>query len=603
MGGAKCARCGTVSALEIKVCPRCGASLGGSSERPRVPRAPPQQAPRRAPAEPPFTAASPDDTVTEDEQHRRPAPAPRAPPSVRRPAGEGSQASLSGSRDSLIGQKLQEYVIEGRLGVGGMGVVYRAVHPLIGKRVAIKVLRPDVAPDPRDIDRLLEEARVVSAIHHRGIINIFGAGTLEDGRHYLIMDLLEGESLEQLMSREGQLPPGDAVLILEQTLSALAAAHEAGVVHRDLKPANVFLVKEGAETYVKLLDFGLARRTSQHVTRIAGTPDYISPEHARGRPAGPPADLYGFGVLCFHVLTGQLPFIGTTPMEVMEQHVHRAPPVPHEVNPAIPRALSQLILALLAKEPGDRPDAPQVKADLRAATKQLRTAPTMLSLASVPAVAERPEQQTQREARLVRDARVADLKRRVSRRWPALVGVAVGLWAVAVAAYVLWPTHPAPVAVRRPREQAPRAEVLRPPELPAEAPAGAAPSGPEAVAPPVAALEPSAAPSASTSASTSASVAAAAAVRPDEDAGPAPDEDFNAVLDDVRKGELLRQKDIFHQIEVVEADMKLDANLRLLLREKTALTRRTCETFQTLNQWNNCDDQVSDLIETYKRNR
>lgn len=336
-------------------------------------------------------------------------------------------------------------MLESRLGVGGMGVVYKAVQPMIGKHVAIKVLRPDVVPDPRDLDRLLEEARVVAAIKHRGIINIFGAGTLEDGRQYLIMELLEGESLEQLMAREGQVAAGDAVAILEQTLSALAAAHAAGIVHRDLKPANVFLVKEGPQVYVKLLDFGLARRTSQNVTRIAGTPDYISPEHARGRPAGPPADLYAFGVLCFHVLTGQLPFSGNTPMEVMEKHVHQPPPIPKDLNPAIPRAMSELILKLLAKEPGERPDAAQVRADLRAATKQLRAAMTMMSMDAIPQVDEAPEVEARREAHLNRQANVAHLKRAVTRRWPFVVGGLVVVWLVGVTVYVLWPT---PVATR-----------------------------------------------------------------------------------------------------------------------------------------------------------
>ncbi|MBL8923063.1 MAG: protein kinase [Myxococcaceae bacterium] len=371
---------------------------------------------------------------------------PRPPP---------SPPSLSSGRDSLVGQKLQEYIIKERIGVGGMGVVYKAVQSLINKEVAIKVLRSDVVTDPRDVDRMLDEARIINSIKHRGIINIFGAGTLEDGRHYLIMELLEGESLEQLMQREGTVTSGDAVLILEEVLSALAAAHAAGVVHRDLKPANVFLVKEGNKVYVKLLDFGLARRQQQNVTRIAGTPDYISPEHARGRPAGPPADLYAFGVMCFHMLTGKLPFTGNTPMEVMEKHVHHEPPVPHEVNPAIPKALSELILKLLAKDPGARPDANQVKADLRAATKQMRNAATMMSLMSIEPVvggapaaakgtkgaeksAEKSEAERARE--LAVKAQVEDVKRQVKKRWPLVVGGVIGVWLVGVLAYALWPS-------------------------------------------------------------------------------------------------------------------------------------------------------------------
>jgi serine/threonine-protein kinase len=284
---------------------------------------------------------------------------------------------------------------------------------------------------------------------HRGIINIFGAGTLDDGRHYLIMELLEGESLEQLMQREGTVNAGDAVIILEEVLSALAAAHAAGVVHRDLKPANVFLVKEGNKVYVKLLDFGLARRQQQNVTRIAGTPDYISPEHARGRPAGPPADLYAFGIMCFHMLTGKLPFTGNTPMEVMEKHVHHEPPVPHEVNPAIPKALSELILKLLGKDPGARPDALQVKADLRAATKQLRNAATMMSLMSIEAVGDAPasrgkgdKSEAERARELAVQAQVQDVKRQVKKRWPLVVGGFIGVWLLAVLVYALWPSGP-----------------------------------------------------------------------------------------------------------------------------------------------------------------
>ncbi|MBL8937396.1 MAG: serine/threonine protein kinase [Archangium sp.] len=365
------------------------------------------------------------------------------------PASPPSMLSASG-RDTLIGQKLQEYIIKERIGVGGMGVVYRAVQALINKEVAIKVLRSDVVTDPRDVDRMLDEARIINSIKHRGIINIFGAGTLDDGRHYLIMELLEGESLEQMMQREGTINAGDAVLILEEVLSALAAAHAAGVVHRDLKPANVFLVKEGNKVYVKLLDFGLARRQQQNVTRIAGTPDYISPEHARGRPAGPPADLYAFGIMCFHMLTGKLPFTGNTPMEVMEKHVHHEPPVPHEVNPAIPKALSELILKLLGKEPGARPDANQVKADLRAATKQLRNAATMMSLMSIEPVVGGPakgdkkgdKKEDERARELAVKAQVEDVKRQVKKRWPLVVGGFIGVWLLAVLIYAVWPSGP-----------------------------------------------------------------------------------------------------------------------------------------------------------------
>jgi serine/threonine-protein kinase len=505
--------------------------------------------------------------------------------------------SGTSGRDLLIGRKLQEYVLESRLGVGGMGVVYKAVQPMIGKYVAIKVLRPDVVQDPRDMDRLLEEARVVSSIKNRGIINIFGAGTLEDGRHYLIMELLEGESVEQLMNREGRVPPGDAVIILEQTLSALAAAHEAGIVHRDLKPANIFLVREANQMYVKLLDFGLARRKNENVTRIAGTPDYISPEHARGRPAGPPADLYAFGVLCFHMLTGQLPFIGTTPMEVMEKHVHSPPPVPHEVNKDIPKALSELILKLLEKEPGNRPDATQVKADLRAATRQMRNAATMMSMMVIdPVVGPPPKVSDEKRAKeLTRGAQVADLKRKVTRRWPLVVGGVVAVWLVGVLGYAFWPTtHAPPPVLKHPRDPVPTVAVKDPvpdPDLtpirPVRDPVKVDPNPViEPVRkPPEVAAEPD----------------AAAPVAGEEDAGTA-EEDLNVPLDDVRLGELRRARGIDDKLEEVERSMKLVPKLSSILKQLASDTRKTCSSAQSMRDFYNCEDQVNDLYSTYQKN-
>jgi len=493
--GVMCPKCGTVNSNEVRACTSCGTSLAVAGDKRtslskaatpavgrskqalsgtrrtgevRVPRS--DDAARTEQGEDPAKTAAEEGLSDTVEREPTPPPRPKATrqsmanvAAVQEGGGRRSNAAMkamprppasppsmsSAARDSLIGQKLQEYVIKERIGVGGMGVVYRAVQTLIGKEVAIKVLRSDVVTDPRDVDRMLDEARIINSIKHRGIINIFGAGTLDDGRHYLIMELLEGESLEQLMQREGKVAAGDAVLILEEVLSALGAAHSAGVVHRDLKPANIFLVKEGNKVYVKLLDFGLARRQQQNVTRIAGTPDYISPEHARGRPAGPPADLYGFGILCFHMLTGKLPFTGNTPMEVMEKHVHHEPPVPHEVTPAIPKALSELILKLLAKDPGSRPDANQVKADLRAATKQLRNASTMMSLMSIEPVAtdaspavKGQKSEDERARELAVKAQVQDVKRQVKKRWPLMVGGFVGVWLLGVLIYALWPSGP-----------------------------------------------------------------------------------------------------------------------------------------------------------------
>lgn len=617
-----CPTCGTASPTSTKVCSQCGTSLdldGGATSRSRALSGTTKRPPLRKATGGSLASVK---TLSEEDDEgpeARPTvkaapvkgPVPKPAPAARRnpprATGEKELSSASGVsggvRDKLLGVSLQEYVIEQKLGTGGMGVVYKATHKLIGKSVAIKVLRADIVQDPRDMDRLLDEARIISAIKHRGIINIFGAGTTDDGRHYLIMELLEGESLEQLMQREGKVPAGDAVVILEQVLSALSAAHEAGVVHRDLKPANVFLVKEGNLFYVKLLDFGLARRSQQNVTRIAGTPDYISPEHARGRPAGPPADLYAFGVLCFHMLTGQLPFIGTTPMEVMEKHVHSAPPVPHEVNKEIPKALSELILKLLAKDPGERPDAAHVKADLRAATKQMRNASTMMSMMAVEAVSDKPPppEDKKRAQKLALEAQVADVKRKAVRRWPLIAGGIGVVWLLGVGAYVLWPSAPPeppptpPVKKPLKTDPPPVAKV----DLPKTDTPPATDPGPKVDPTPVAKVDnPEVTPTTDPTNVTPIGDEPDAAT---EDPG-TPQEDPNTEIDDVRLGELKRGKRIDERLDEIDSSMKQNRELREMLQIGVKRAREKCDKARTLGDFYDCDDEVTKQYNRYLKN-
>ncbi|MHB8877246.1 MAG: serine/threonine-protein kinase, partial [Myxococcaceae bacterium] len=189
-------------------------------------------------------------------------------------------------RDPLVGAMLDQYRVTGRIGEGGMGVVYRAVQPLIGKEVAVKVLKPHVAEDPDAVKRLLEEARAVNAIRHRGIIDIFGFGQLDSGQQYVVMELLQGQPLDEFILERGRLPPAEVALILDEVLSALGAAHDSGVIHRDLKPNNIFLVSvPGAPRFAKLLDFGLVKRSGAagdaaktRINTTVGTPEYIAPE-------------------------------------------------------------------------------------------------------------------------------------------------------------------------------------------------------------------------------------------------------------------------------------------------------------------------------------
>ena len=451
-------------------------------------------APTLAKEPPGKTGSTPRRTVNSNPAARAlgPIPAANAPVPRRSGALANHQAAVAAAaaappparKDPMTGEKLGAYIVEEKIGTGGMGVVYKARQPQIGSTVAIKILRGDVIADKRDMERLLDEARVVNAIKHRGIINIFGAGELSDGRQYLVMEYLDGETLEKRLERVGKLSAAEAIPILDEVLAALAAAHSTGIVHRDLKPANIFLVKQSdGPDLIKLLDFGLARRQMQEVSRIAGTPDYISPEHARGRPAGPPADLYGFGILAFHLLTGQLPFKGNTPMEMMEQHVHSPPPVPAEVNPSIPPAMSGLILALLAKDPAKRPDADRAKLDLKAAGRQLQA---QLELA------ESPDGATPKEGRpamtalnsaeldprlkaLARKADLAKFLRTLARNWPwVLAGIGL-LWILGVVIWMLAtpavpvPHAPIPIPIKKAPPPAAPVKVEPPPAEPARA--------------------------------------------------------------------------------------------------------------------------------------
>lgn len=267
-------------------------------------------------------------------------------------------------RDPLIGRQLGEYVAQRRIGAGGMGLVYEAVHPLIGKRAAVKILRPEMAEDPEQMARLLSEARAVASIHHRAVVGIFGFGELPDGRHYMVMEYLEGEPLDAYLQREGKLPLDEVLSLLDEVLAGLAAAHGVGVIHRDLKPSNVFLRAQPDGSHeLKVLDFGLAKQASRpndttpqtNAHRVLGTPDYMAPEQARGRDVGPRTDLYALGVMAFEMATGRRPFVGESLVELLLQHANEPPPRPSSLEPSLPAGFDELVLALLSKRPEDRP--------------------------------------------------------------------------------------------------------------------------------------------------------------------------------------------------------------------------------------------------------
>ncbi|MCP3105522.1 serine/threonine protein kinase, partial [Myxococcus sp. K15C18031901] len=322
-------------------------------------------------------------------------PAAPSPPATSEPkvvVHSSLDAGAEATRDPLIGLKLGEYELRSRVGVGGMGLVYEGIQPLIGKRVAVKVLRPELAHSTEQVERLLAEARAVNAIRHRGIIDIFGFGQVPDGRQYIVMEFLEGQALDAVLAEKVRLPVPEALSILDEVLAALAAAHGAGVVHRDLKPSNIFLVRQpDGSRYVKVLDFGLAKRgqgptgrTAQTRTdMVVGTPEYMAPEQARGQEVGPMTDLYALGVVSFEIVTGRLPFTGSSPVDLLMKHVEARPPRPSEFVPDLPPALDAFILQMLTKDPETRPnkadDLRQQLTKLRRSLRATRSNPSALA--------------------------------------------------------------------------------------------------------------------------------------------------------------------------------------------------------------------------------
>lgn len=266
-----------------------------------------------------------------------------------------------------IGTKAGHWRVEAELGRGGMGAVYAVVHDEIGKRAALKLMhRRLLTPGVQHADRMLVEARVVNLCRHPNIVDIFDTGALPDGRPYIVMERLDGIPLST-RADEGKVLTDRAIEILLQTADALITAHDAGIVHRDLKLDNIFLVDHSEDTTprVKLLDWGIAKEIASDVHQtiegqLVGTPQYLSPEQARGATVSAQTDVYSLGVVAWELLLEQLPFEAETAAEVMVMHLRATPPVPSEIWPDIPGELEDLLLAMLEKDPGHRPTMREV---------------------------------------------------------------------------------------------------------------------------------------------------------------------------------------------------------------------------------------------------
>ncbi len=282
-----------------------------------------------------------------------------------------SEDAVSGAPPSSIylppGTLVGEFRVEQLLGEGGMATVYAATHTVIGKKAAVKVMSHRLCADPGAVERFVSEARAVNQIGHPNIVDAFAFGKLEDGRSYMVMEWLQGMTLQQRLE-EGSLPFVDSLDLLLQICDALEAAHEKGIIHRDLKPDNIFLTTvRGRRTVVKLLDFGIAKLTSTEFTQtktktglFVGTPTHISPEQARAKNVDARTDIYALGVTAYQMLLGRLPFDADNAIDLVTLHLVEPPPPPRSIWPDVPEAIEMLLCALLEKDMEKRPTLHEV---------------------------------------------------------------------------------------------------------------------------------------------------------------------------------------------------------------------------------------------------
>jgi serine/threonine protein kinase len=271
--------------------------------------------------------------------------------------------------DRASGSRVGRFVIRDELGRGGMGIVYRAYDETLARTIALKVLRSHAEDRPRDRARFLREARSAASIVHANVVTIYEVGEA-DANLYIAMELVAGESFRSRCVARRPLPVADVVRIGKGILRGLAAAHVKGIVHRDLKPENIMLGSDGEP---KVLDFGLAKIHTGNETprevlehqptdapetengRVLGTPAYMSPEQAAGKPVDARSDIFSFGVILYEALTGGRPFVGDTSLETLAAIMRDEPAPLRDLNPEVSPALNALVMRCLAKAPADRP--------------------------------------------------------------------------------------------------------------------------------------------------------------------------------------------------------------------------------------------------------
>ncbi|MFE7590317.1 protein kinase [Kitasatospora sp. NPDC057512] len=313
---------------------------------------------------------------------RIPEPGGEAPTSALPPVATGGpQTPGRGTAVPLSTVGDGRYRLTYRLGRGGMAEVFAAEDVRLGRTVAVKLLRGELAQDDVARLRFTREAHAVAALNHHSIVAVYDTGEEYDGDEstpYIVMELVEGRTVRELLADEEAPPVDQALIIIAGVLEALAYSHRNGIVHRDIKPANVSITNAGA---VKVMDFGIARALTGGATTmtqtgmVMGTPQYLSPEQALGKPVDHRSDLYAAGCMLYELLTVRPPFTGDTPLSVVYQHVQDPPVPPSQANGRVPAGLDQLVLRSLAKNPDDRfQDADEFRAHVQHALREMHGA-------------------------------------------------------------------------------------------------------------------------------------------------------------------------------------------------------------------------------------
>lgn len=337
--GAKYDASGIPAGAKIK-CKKCGTMLALSKG---APEASPKEkgAPKSAPKEAPKAKKAP---------KRAAAGAPKAK------AAPKATSKSKASKDPLIGTDLAYWRVTGKLGEGGMGIVYKGLHKALNREVAIKTLAPELVRNKSYVERFLREARSAASLRHNNVVTVEHVDSGK-GVYFMVMEFVEGKTLRDFIIEKHKLPPDEAIDFMIQSARGLAAAEGHGIVHRDIKPDNLMVNTSGV---IKIADFGLAKggsETAQNVTQtgtILGTPNYMSPEQAEGIEVDCRSDLYSLGATFYHALTGLLPFEGDTPIATMIKHQTEKLVAPRERDPEVPQDISDIIEKLMAKKPAER---------------------------------------------------------------------------------------------------------------------------------------------------------------------------------------------------------------------------------------------------------